>query len=153
MKNIKTFNQLPEGYWDFIVQNYPDYDHADEILWNDLLSRYCHNELSDKKDIKFIKEHFEFKNKKQAKQALEKDEMRLYNIAVDNFHKQNTERAYCVVYTKVNAKDGEITLYKDDSQYFSSDEKEAGEAFYNSIRNEVDTYCASFCQVLIDTES
>jgi hypothetical protein len=91
MKQIKTFKELPEGYWDFIVEHYPDYYHADEILWNDILTRYCNNELLDKKDIQQLKDDHGFKNMKQAKIALEKEEINLYNIAVDNFNKTHIE--------------------------------------------------------------
>jgi hypothetical protein len=64
-------------------------------------------------------------------------------------------RKYCVIWTKetrVEKPDYNQNLYKDYSVFFEDGELDEATELYEKILNEENTFCASLCQILKDSE-
>ena len=54
-----NINELPKDYWQVIENYLPKYDSRDDVLENDILSRYTTDQEVCKSDLQWIKESFE----------------------------------------------------------------------------------------------
>lgn len=78
-KKVRTYQELPNHYWDIIISNYlPGYTYRDEVLESDILGRYVENEEVCVEDLEWLPE-----SKEEARIQLERLDLILYNEAVD----------------------------------------------------------------------
>jgi len=54
-QNKQEENESQFDYWNFIVKYYPNYDHCDNILMSDILTRKLHGEEICESDEEYIK--------------------------------------------------------------------------------------------------
>jgi len=77
-------NFLPEGYWEFVEEWLPNYTHRDDVLGNDILTRYIDDELCEEDNADDLKEMREtYPTMEHAKFASDYDDLRLYTEALE----------------------------------------------------------------------
>jgi hypothetical protein len=81
--------------------------------------------------------------------------MKNYIKSFENFvHENNApRRAYCVVWTTKKEDLGRTEDIIDHSKFFEIGEEAIAKEFYDSLLLLEDTYCASLCKVIEDTEA
>ena len=78
----KTYNIGDYDTWRFIEENLPNYHQRDDVLYNDLVSRYVNGEDMDENDFEMINNHFGGKVD-VAEKWLDADIKRLFLEAVE----------------------------------------------------------------------
>ena len=78
----KTYNIGEYDTWEFIEDNLPNYHQRDDVLHNDLVSRFVNCEDMEEADYKMVHEEFEG-NILAAEDWLDKDIKRLFLEAVE----------------------------------------------------------------------
>lgn len=81
----KTYNICDYDLWDFIADNLPNYHQRDDVLYNDIVSRYVNGEDLDEKDLAMMKETF--KSYTEAEKWLDNDIDRLFLEAFEEAYK------------------------------------------------------------------
>ena len=78
----KTYNIGEYDTWRFIEENLPNYHQRDDVLYNDIVSRYVNGEDLSDSDYEMMREHFGV-NYNAAEWWLENDIKRLFLEAVE----------------------------------------------------------------------
>ena len=78
----RVYNIEEYDLWKFIEENLPNYHQRDDVLYNDIVSRYVNGEDLSDSDYKMMCEHFGV-NYDAAEQWLENDIKRLFLEAVE----------------------------------------------------------------------
>lgn len=77
----KTYRINEYDDWNFIEENLPNYDSRDDVLYNDIVTRYVNGEEIDDDDMEMMQEAFS--SIEEAEKWLAKDDKRLFLEAVD----------------------------------------------------------------------
>lgn len=92
-----TYNIKKGDLWNFISDNLPNYYQRDDVLYNDIITRYVNNEELDDDDLQKAKEAFPIIE--NARKWLEEDEKRLFLEAIENAY-DNGEIASILMLTR-----------------------------------------------------
>ena len=79
--DMKTYKINEYDEWNFIEENLPNYHQRDDILYNDIVSRYVNGEEIDENDMELMK--CRFNSVEEAEKWLDKDIKRLFLEAVE----------------------------------------------------------------------
>ena len=82
MKKVNSYAISEYDEWSFIEEFLPDYHRRDDVLYNDIVTRYVDGEDLDESDLEMMKETFP--NVKDAEKWLDDDIRRLFLEAVAN---------------------------------------------------------------------
>ena len=77
----KTYSICEYDLWRFIEENLPNYHGRDDVLHNDIVSRYVNGEDMDDEDAATMA--FEFESVDEAERWLDEDVKRLFLEAVE----------------------------------------------------------------------
>lgn len=69
MNNTANYNSSYNVFWQFIEDYLPNYSSRDDVLWDDILSRFLEDDEVCESDMRIIEEVFNG-NKKQIKEEL-----------------------------------------------------------------------------------
>jgi len=84
-KESEATKDLPDNYWELVEKHLPNYHSRDDVLENDILTRYVNKEKISSEDEKWIKKQFGNDNlTENAEQALEESNRVLYQEALEN---------------------------------------------------------------------
>lgn len=81
--------------WLFIEENLPNYESRDDILYNDIVSRYVNGEEIDSHDAEMMKN--DFSSFEEAAKWLDKDFKRLFLEAVEAVYEEGRLEAITCV--------------------------------------------------------
>ena len=84
---MKTYKINEYDEWNFIEENLPNYHQRDDILYNDIVSRYVNGEEIDESDMELMKSRFN--SVEEAEEWLDKDVKRLFLEAVETAYDNN----------------------------------------------------------------
>lgn len=73
---MKTYKINGYDEWTFIEENLPDYHRRDDVLYNDIVSRYVNGEELDDGDLAMVRG--DFASVKEAEEWLDDDIKRLF---------------------------------------------------------------------------
>lgn len=85
---MKTYEINGYDLWQFIEENLPNYHQRDDVLHNDLVSRFVNSEDMEEADYKMVHEEFEG-NILAAEKWLDNDIERLFAEAVTAAFRDN----------------------------------------------------------------
>ena len=93
--NKKTYRISDYDDWTFIEENLPNYESRDDILYNDIVSRYVNGEELDDSDVETMQKNFS--SVEEAEKWLDNDCKRLFLEAVGAaFDKGRIETITCI---------------------------------------------------------
>lgn len=84
---MKTYKINEYDDWNFIEENLPNYHQRDDILYNDIVSRYVNGEELDNADVEMMQR--DFRSVEEAEKWLDKDSKRLFLEAVEAAYDSN----------------------------------------------------------------
>ena len=84
---MKTYKINEYDEWNFIEENLPNYHQRDDILYNDIVSRYVNGEEISESDMELMKSRFN--SVEEAEEWLDKDCKRLFLEAVEAAYDNN----------------------------------------------------------------
>lgn len=79
---MKTYNVKDYDEWTFIEENLPDYHRRDDVLYNDIVTRFVNGE--DLEEADRYEMEATFSTRKEAEEWLDKDIKRLFIEAFAN---------------------------------------------------------------------
>lgn len=83
MKKVKTYNDLPNDYWDLVTDFLPDYYKRGDVLESNTLIKYVSGEEVEPEDLEWLPE-----DKEAANAMMQKLDLDLYNEAVDAYNEK-----------------------------------------------------------------
>lgn len=145
MKEIKTYQELPNNYWNFIEKYLPNYTRRNDVLESDILTRYVENEEVDEDDLEWLPE-----NKEEARKQLEELDVELYNESVEA---RNTFLKRMWKVRKACEKIRNCNVFKVCFRYpYSSEQKIDYRKFYSAIEKVVIMFGGKSPMLKIETE-
>ena len=84
---MKTYKINEYDEWNFISDNLPNYHQRDDVLYNDIVSRYVNGEEIDESDMELMKSRFN--SVEEAEEWLDNDCKRLFIEAVEAAYDNN----------------------------------------------------------------
>lgn len=83
MQNVKTYNELPSEYWNFVCDHLPNYSEREDVSRSNTLTNYVLGRKITEEDLDWLP-----KDKEEAGRMVDELDLKLYNEAVDAYNEK-----------------------------------------------------------------